>query len=472
MSLKNDCSFWISPFFYDVTSEIDMALSLTRSCLSRLCHLSTNVTNISPVSNVVRRRFHRSCIRNAPSVIEPVSKPEGNQTVTLVPGDGVGPELMASVQEVFQAAGVPVDFEEYFLSEVQPGQSASLETVVESFRRNGVGLKGIITTPSNFKGGVLQTLNMKIRAELDLFANVVVIKSLPGFKTKHNNLDFVIIREQTEGEYKSLKIITREKSKRIAKFAFDYAMRHHREKVTAVHKANIMKLGDGLFLKCCEEVAEMYPKIKFETMIIDNCCMQLVSNPHQFDVMVMPNLYGNIVDNLAAGLVGGAGVGARHSFAEAIGKNIANPTAVLLSGCNMLKHIHLEYHSQLIEDALIRVIKTGKVKTKDMGGYASTIKYCLNIVKIHYFIFHNLFEFYLERKLQQILCLSFVFDMIVRAFSVIYYFIYMYVYLLNIDCEIIKKIICTKKLSIYFFYLLLLLLLEDSGSVQSTYNKN
>lgn len=306
---------------------------------------------------------------------------------------------MNSVQDVFSAAGVPVDFEEIFISEIQPGQSATVQTVVESFRRNGVGLKGILTSPSTYKGGVLRTVNMKIRRELDLFANVVRVKSLPGFHTRHNNLDFVIIREQTEGEYSALehesvsgvveclKIITRANSMRIAKFAFDYAMRHHRKKVTAVHKANIMKLGDGLFLACCEEVSKMYPTIKYENMIIDNCCMQLVSNPHQFDVMVMPNLYGNIIDNLASGLVGGAGVvpgesysrdvaifeqGARHSFAEAVGKNIANPTASLLSACNMLKHIHLEYHSRIIHDAVLRVIKAGKVRTKDMGGHNTT----------------------------------------------------------------------------------------------------
>lgn len=274
--------------------------------------------------------------------------------------------------------------------------------MLESFKRNGVGLKGIITTPHTFKGNELQTLNMKMRRELDLYANVVLIKSLPGFHARHNNLDFVIIREQTEGEYsalehesvkgviESLKIVTKAKSERIAKFAFDYATRHGRKKVTAVHKANIMKLGDGLFLKCCEEVSKFYPKIKFETMIIDNCCMQLVSKPHQFDVMVMPNLYGNIVDNLAAGLVGGAGVvpgesysdnvaifeqGARHAFAEAGGKGIANPTAVLLTGCNMLRHIHLDFHAKTVEDAVLKVIKTGKVRTKDMGGYASTMDF-------------------------------------------------------------------------------------------------
>uniref|UniRef100_A0A2C9JM07 Isopropylmalate dehydrogenase-like domain-containing protein n=1 Tax=Biomphalaria glabrata TaxID=6526 RepID=A0A2C9JM07_BIOGL len=245
------------------------------------------------------------------------------------------------------------------------------------------------------------------RRELDLFANVVLVRSIPGFQTRHNNLDFIIIREQTEGEYsalehesvkgviESLKIVTRKNSMRIAKFAFDYAMRHGRNKVTAVHKANIMKLGDGLFIQCCEEVAKMYPKIKFETMIIDNCCMQMVSNPYQFDVMVMPNLYGDIVDNLAAGLVGGAGVvpgecystsvavfeqGARHSYAEAVGKNIANPTATLLASCNMLKHLHLEYHSKLIEDTVLKVIKGGKITTQDMGGYSSTTDFINAVV--------------------------------------------------------------------------------------------
>lgn len=384
-----------------------MASSLTRSAFSRLCqYVPRSVACTTTQSQ--NRNYHNSTPNlHALPVSEPVSHPEGNQKVTLVPGDGVGPQLMGSVRDVFQAAGVPVEFEEYFISEVQPSQSASISTVVESFKRNGVGLKGIITTPSNFKGGVLQTLNMKIRAELDLFANVVVIKSLPGFKTRHKNLDFVIIREQTEGEYSALehesvtgvveclKVVTRMKSKRIAKFAFDYATRNNRQKVTAVHKANIMKLGDGLFLKCCEEVAQYYPKIEFETMIIDNCCMQLVSNPHQFDVMVMPNLYGNIVDNLAAGLVGGAGIvpgesfsndvaifeqGARHAYAEAVGKDIANPTAVLLSGCNMLKHMHLEYHAKLIEDAISRVIKAGKIRTKDMGGYSSTSDFTHSVI--------------------------------------------------------------------------------------------
>ncbi|XP_052787914.1 isocitrate dehydrogenase [NAD] subunit beta, mitochondrial-like [Mya arenaria] len=373
--------------------------------MSRTNVLKKSAKLCSLVQQVVKNEIHLSSVQQA--VTKPVSKPAGRHTVTLVPGDGVGPEMMASVQQVFKTAGVPINFEEHFLSEVHRSQSASYETVLESFKRNGVGLKGIISSPHTFQGTELQTLNMKLRRDLDLFANVVLVRSLPGYVTRHNNLDFVIIREQTEGEYsalehecvpgviESLKIVTAVKSKRIAKFAFDYAMRHNRKKVTAVHKANIMKLADGMFLKSCEEVAKFYPSIKLENMIIDNCCMQLVSNPHQFDVMVMPNLYGNIIDNLAAGLVGGAGVvpgecysdnvavfeqGARHSFATAVGKNIANPTAVLLAGCNMLRHMSLDFHAQQIETAIHKVVKGGKTRTQDMGGYATTVDFTNAIV--------------------------------------------------------------------------------------------
>jgi len=230
-------------------------------------------------------------------------------------------------------------------------------------------------------------------------------KSLDGLEcdhVRHENIDLVVIREQTEGEYsalehesvpgvvESLKITTRAKCERIAKFAFDYATRHGRKKVTAVHKANIMKIGDGLFLESCQEVAKLYPHIKHDNMIIDNCAMQLVSNPQQFDVMVMPNLYGNIVDNLAAGLVGGAGIvpgasfardcvvfeqGARHTFSEAIGKEIANPTAMLLCSANMLNHVGLNAYGDQIRNAVQAVIKEGQVKTRDIGGYNKTFEF-------------------------------------------------------------------------------------------------
>ncbi|XP_014858073.1 PREDICTED: isocitrate dehydrogenase [NAD] subunit beta, mitochondrial isoform X1 [Poecilia mexicana] len=329
----------------------------------------------------------------------PPARADSTFKVTMIPGDGVGPELMTAVKDVFKAGDIPVEFDEFFISEVQNRASDErLDKLLDSMKSNKVAIKGKIHSPMENKGE-LASFEMKLRRTLDLFANVVHVNSLPGYSTRHNNLDLVIIREQTEGEYSSLehesvpgvieclKIITREKSRRIAKFAFDYATKTGRSKVTAVHKANIMKLGDGLFLQSCAEVAELYPKIKYENIIIDNCCMQLVQNPYQFDVLVMPNLYGNIIDNLAAGLVGGAGVvpgesysaeyavfetGARHPFAQAVGRNIANPTAMLLSAANMLKHLNLEYHSQMVSEAVKKVIKQGKVRTRDLGGYSTT----------------------------------------------------------------------------------------------------
>ncbi|XP_071517638.1 isocitrate dehydrogenase [NAD] subunit beta, mitochondrial-like [Panulirus ornatus] len=307
------------------------------------------------------------------SATVPVSKPVGHTTATLIPGDGVGPELCQVVLDVFRNAGVPVNFEEHYVTEFYGSKSDNINDVVESIRPNGICLKGILATPDYSSDGELKTHNMKLRDELDLFVNVVHVMSLNGLSFRHKNVDMVVIREQLEGEYSALEhesvavvdclqIMTREKCRRIAKFAFDYATKYERKRVTAVHKDNIIKLGDGLFLRQCEEVAAMYPHIKFSNMIIDNCTMQLVSNPHQFDVLVLPNLYGNIVDNLAAGLVGGAGVvagasyssnavvfepGAHHTFCEAVGNNVANPTAMLLASENLLNHISLQYYGDL-----------------------------------------------------------------------------------------------------------------------------
>jgi len=335
------------------------------------------------------------------------TRTEGRTKCTLVPGDGVGPELVYSVQEVFKAAGVPVDWDMFFLSEVNRPLSAPLDDVANSIQRNGICLKGILATPDYSHTGELETLNMKLRKALDLYANVVHVKSLPGIKMRHKDIDCVVIREQTEGEYSALehesvkgvveclKIVTANKSSRIAKFAFDYATKNNRKKVTAVHKANIMKLGDGLFLKSCQEMAKLYPKIQFETMIVDNCTMQMVSNPHQFDVMVMPNLYGNIIDNLASGLVGGAGVvagasyspecvvfepGARHTYSEAVGKNVANPTAMMLCAAKMLAHVNLHQYATMIRGAIAKVLQDGKVRTKDLGGQNTTNEYTYAII--------------------------------------------------------------------------------------------
>ncbi|CAI4231010.1 unnamed protein product [Auanema sp. JU1783] len=331
--------------------------------------------------------------------------------VTIIPGDGVGPELLYVVQDIVKNTGIPLEFEEVFLSEVHYSRSASIENAKEAIaRNNNVALKGAIEESAMIHTeGELQGLNMRLRRELDLFANVVQIKALDGIKTRHGKpLDFVIVREQTEGEYSSLehelvpgvieclKISTRPKCERIAKYAFDYATKYGRKKVTAVHKANIMKLGDGLFLRTCQEVAKRYPKIQFDSMIVDNTCMQMVSNPEQFDVLVMPNLYGNIIDNLAAGLVGGAGVvtgqsvgsdfvifepGCRHSFQQAFGRNIANPTAMILCTANMLDHLHLTDHGNALRKAVENVIREKRVRTRDLGGYNTTIEFADAVIQ-------------------------------------------------------------------------------------------
>lgn len=372
-----------------------------------MSHFARNFSRIliQTAQNTAARNIHNAV--SNPSAAGLKERPDARTTCTLIPGDGVGPELVYSVQEVFKAAGIPVDFEAYFFSEVNPTLSAPLNDVTNSITKNRVCLKGILATPDYSHTGELQTLNMKLRNELDLYANVVHVKSLPGIKCRHSNIDCVIIREQTEGEYSALehesvkgvveclKIVTATKSQRIAKFAFDYATKNQRKKVTAVHKANIMKLGDGLFLRSCEEMAKLYPRIEFEKMIVDNCTMQMVSNPQQFDVMVTPNLYGNIVDNLASGLVGGAGVvagasysancvvfepGARHTYSEAVGKNVANPTAMLLCASKMLRHVNLPVYGDMLRNAVEKVLKEGKVRTKDVGGQSSTQEFTYAVI--------------------------------------------------------------------------------------------
>lgn len=316
--------------------------------------------------------------------------------------------MVTAVEEVFKAAGVPMDFEVFFLSEVHAAQSAPVATVMESIARNGLCLKGILQTPAYSTSDDPEPLNMRMRKGLDLYAHVVKVTSIPGVRCKHANVDLVVIREQTEAEYsclehesvpgvvECLKVVTADKSYRIAKFAFDYATKFNRKKVTVVHKANIMKLGDGLFLRCCDEVSRLYPNIEFERMIVDNACMQMVSKPQQFDVLVMPNLYGNIIANVATGLVGGAGLvagegyspdcvvfepGARHSYGDAVGKNVANPTAMLFCAANLLDHASLHHYGKMIRESVYKVLKVGKVKTKDLGGYATTQQFTAAVIK-------------------------------------------------------------------------------------------
>eukprot|EP00698_Gefionella_okellyi_P018458 TRINITY_DN5528_c0_g1_i1.p1 TRINITY_DN5528_c0_g1~~TRINITY_DN5528_c0_g1_i1.p1 ORF type:complete len:353 (-),score=96.17 TRINITY_DN5528_c0_g1_i1:17-1075(-) len=323
------------------------------------------------------------------------------KVVTLVPGDGVGPEITGAVVDVFAAANIPVDWDRQMIT----GEAATPPPgALESMQRTGVVLKGPLYTP--VADGHYSTAST-IRKQLDLYADVILAKSVPGITTRHGDLDLVVVRENMEGEYsgleheivpgvvESLKIITRKQSELIAKFAFDYAVNNDRRKVTAVHKANIMKLADGLFIESCRKIAQNYPDIKYEEVIIDACCMQLVSNPRKFDVMVMPNLYGTIVGNVAAGLIGGPGVvaginygpkiavfeqGVRHLAFDIVGKDLVNPTATLLASVKMLKHLQLEADAERINNALTSVIQEGKVLTRDVGGNATTSEFVQAVI--------------------------------------------------------------------------------------------
>lgn len=316
--------------------------------------------------------------------------------VTLLPGDGIGPLVTGAVVDVMKAMHAPLYFEEF---EVSGKMDKMPDEVLVSIRKNKVCLKGGLATPV---GGGVSSLNVQLRRELDLFASLVHCFNLPGLPTRHDNVDIVVIRENTEGEYsglehevipgvvESLKVITKFCSERIAKYAFEYAYLNNRKVVTAVHKANIMKLADGLFLESCREVAKNYPGIKYNEIIVDNCCMQLVARPEQFDVMVTPNLYGNLVSNTAAGIAGGTGVmpggnvGAEHAIFEqgASAGNVgneklvqqkrANPTALLLSSSMLLRHLQFPAFADRLEQAVMGVIKEGIHRTKDIGGNSTT----------------------------------------------------------------------------------------------------
>uniref|UniRef100_A0A5B6ZC56 Isopropylmalate dehydrogenase-like domain-containing protein n=2 Tax=Davidia involucrata TaxID=16924 RepID=A0A5B6ZC56_DAVIN len=318
------------------------------------------------------------------------------RAVTLIPGDGIGPLVTGAVEQVMDAMHAPVYFERY---EIHGDMNKVPQEVIDSIKKTKVCLKGGLMTPV---GGGVSSLNVQLRKELDLYASLVNCFNLPGLPTRHENVDIVVVRENTEGEYsglehevvpgvvESLKVMTKFCSERIAKYAFEYAYLNNRKKVTAVHKANIMKLADGLFLESCREVATKYPGIKYDEIIVDNCCMQLVSKPEQFDVMVTPNLYGNLVANTAAGIAGGTGVmpggnvGADHAVFEqgASAGNVgnmklseqkkANPVALLLSSAMMLRHLQFPSFADRLETAVKRVISEGKYRTKDLGGQSTT----------------------------------------------------------------------------------------------------
>lgn len=325
--------------------------------------------------------------------------------ITLINGDGIGPEISASVMKIIEASGLKIDWDiQTAGADVIEKEGSPLpERVLNSIKKNKVALKAPVTTPI---GKGFRSVNVQLRKSLDLYANLRPCKNLPNVKTKFDNVNIVVVRENTEDLYagierqvdndtaESIKVITRKASERICKFAFDYAVKNNRKEVCVVTKANIMKLSDGLFLDCYRRVAEDYPQINKREILVDNLCMQLVQNPSQFDVLVLPNLYGDIVSDLCAGLIGGLGVaqGANigldyavfepvHGSAPDIkGQNKANPTALLLSSIEMLKYIGEISYAQKIEKALFATLSQGKF-TCDLGGNLSTSEFTDAIIQ-------------------------------------------------------------------------------------------
>lgn len=326
--------------------------------------------------------------------------------ITLIPGDGIGPEVTKPTLAIIKAAGVKVEWEPHLAGAqaLKKHGTTIPNQLMDSFEKNRVALKGPVTTPV---GEGFSSVNVELRQSFNLYANLRPIKNLPGVPARYQGIDLIVVRENTEGLYsgiehevvpgvvESLKIITEKASTRIAKFAFDYARRHGRKKVAAVHKANIMKLSDGLFLECARKVSTRYKNIGFGDVIVDNACLQLVIDPWKFDVLLMENLYGDILSDLAAGLVGGLGVvpganlGDRHALFETVhgsapdikGKNIANPAAMILAAVMMLDHLSEKAAASRISLALERVLIGGEVMTADLGGTATTKKFADAIIR-------------------------------------------------------------------------------------------
>jgi isocitrate dehydrogenase (NAD+) len=326
--------------------------------------------------------------------------------VTLIPGDGIGPEVTQAVVRILEATGAKFEWERYAAgAEAFEIHGEYIPTALyESIERNRVALKGPVTTPI---GGGFKSINVTLRKKFDLFANLRPIRNLPGLDTKYPGVDLVIVRENTEGEYvglehevvpgvvESIKVITEKGSTRIAKFAFEYAQKHGRKKIHSIHKANIMKLSDGLFLRCARQVAEQFPDITYGEHLIDNTCMQLVMNPFQYDTLLLENLYGDIVSDLCAGLVGGLGLapganlGVECAIFEAVhgsapdiaGKDVANPTALLQSAILMLRYLDETTAAEKAQKALETVYSEHKTLTRDVGGTAGTTQFTDAVLK-------------------------------------------------------------------------------------------
>lgn len=328
------------------------------------------------------------------------------RTITLINGDGIGPEISDAVMKIISAAGLEIDWDiQTAGADVAEKEGTPLpQRVIDSIKKNKIALKAPVTTPI---GKGFRSVNVQLRKSLDLYANLRPCKNFEGIKTPFDNVNLVVVRENTEDLYagiermvdndtaESIKIITRKASERIAEFAFKYAVDNERKTVHAVSKANIMKFSDGLFLECCRKIAENYPNIEYKEILVDNLCMQLVQHPEKFDVLVLPNLYGDIVSDLTAGLTGGLGLarGANiglecavfepvHGSAPDIkGQNKANPSALLLSAVEMLKYIGERDRAEKIENALLKTLKEGKVLTADLGGNATTTEFTAGVIK-------------------------------------------------------------------------------------------
>lgn len=326
-------------------------------------------------------------------------------TITLIPGDGIGPEVSSAVVHIIEAAGVEVEWETYYAGAQALAKFGNTlpDELLDSIKKNKVALKGPITTPI---GKGFTSVNVGLRKVLDLYANLRPVRTLPNVPTRYPFIDLIVVRENTEDLYsgiehvvvpgvvESIKIITEKASTRVARFAFEYARRENRKKVTAIHKANIMKLSDGLFLDCFRKVSEDYPEIEADDKIVDNACMQLVMRPEQFDIMLLENLYGDIVSDLCAGLVGGLGlvpganIGEQGAVFEAVhgsapdiaGQGIANPTALLQSGILMLRHLDERDAAERIEKAMLKVFEEGRVRTRDIGGESKTMEFAEAII--------------------------------------------------------------------------------------------
>lgn len=334
------------------------------------------------------------------AIKEPKAKYGGRYMVTMLPGDGIGPEMMRHVKTIFKVVGAPVDFEEINLDSMNENIE-KLDEAITSIKRNGVAIKGNIETRDHSK--FFKSRNVELRRQLGLYCNLVHIKSQPGVSTRHSDIDLILVRQNTEGEYSSqehesvtmppsrlvecLKVVTQSKSEEIARTAFEYAVKNNRKKVSCVHKANIMKLSDGLFLDVARQMSKEYPEIEFEDIIIDNCSMQLVSNPWQFDVLLLPNLYGAVLTNIACGLVGGPGLisgvnfgneyavfetGARNTGKTMVGKNAANPIAVINASADLLKYLKLDSYSSLIKEAIDNSLNKANIHTPDIKGHYTT----------------------------------------------------------------------------------------------------